>query len=390
MPGPHDSLNRPRRELLDQVVRRGERLRLQRRSFLAMAAASVVLLAIALPLALTAGSGENVQTVGAPVTTTTRARPRVRVYHQPTSTTKPESAPAKPGERRKPTPNPTVASKSASKPAAPAPTAKPGSPATTAKPAPAASPVPQGSEQTAACTGTQPLATTGRGRMAFVRGGQIYTSEPDGTQEKRLSPEGEALDADPAWSPSGKRLVFVRAGTVYVMDATTGAVEFPLTDPGAGAASDPAWSPDGKKIAFARGGDIWVVNAEPSSIPRAVTNKAGNESSPTWSPTSCKIAFAAADGAIYTILDSGKEEQKIIDGSSPSWSLSGTLAFELGGEVWVYTPNGPMPRARGGKPSWSAGSGELAFENQEAIYRVKNVDNEPPYPEYISGTNPAW
>ena len=357
-----------------------------------MAATSVVLLAIALPLALTAGSGEQVQTVGAPVTTTTRARPRVRVYHQPTSTTKPESAPAKPGERRKATPNPTVAGKTASKPAAPAPTAKPGRPAPAAKPAPAAepSPVPQGSEQTAACTGTEPLAATSRGRVAFVRGGQIHTSEPDGTQEKRLSPEGETLDADPAWSPTGKRLVFVRAGTVYVMDGATGGVEFPLTDPGAGAASDPSWSPDGKKIAFARGGDIWVVNAEPSSIPRAVTNMPGNESSPTWSPTSCKIAFASSDGAIYTILDSGKEQTKIIDGSAPSWSRSGTLAFELGGDVWVYTPRGPMPRARGGKPSWSANGSELAFENQEAIYRVKNVEGEPPYPEFISGTNPAW
>lgn len=385
MPGPHDSLNRPRRDLLDQVVRRGERLRLQRRSFLGMAAVSVVLLAVALPLALTAGSGENVQTVGAPITTTTRARPRVRVYHQPTSTTKPESAVAKPGERRKATPKPTVAGKTASKPAAPAPTPAAAKPAGAPTPKPTVAPPAEPSPIEPSCAGTEPLRTDDRGRIAFVRDGQIYTSDqPDNP----LSADDEKNDSDPSWSPSGKKLVIARAGSLYVMDATTGNIDSRLTDPPEGVDSDPAWSPDGKRIAFVRQGDIYVKNAEPAALPKRLTNMPGDESSPAWSPESCRIAFAASDGKIHEIQDSGQGLRALINGKAPTWSLSNTIAWDLGGDIRVY--NGEYPiRGRGTNPSWSAGSDALVFESDGGIYTVKNVDGDPP--QYIGvGTDPAW
>ena len=387
MPAPHDDLPRPRRELLDQVVRRGERLRLQRRTFLAMAAASVILVAVALPLALTAGSDEQGVVAGAPATTTTRPKPRVRVYHRPT-TTHPESQTAKPGERRKAESKPQVKSNKAARPAAPGTTGKPG--AAPPKPAVAPPAPPSPIEDNTACPGTKPLDTSKRGRIAFERGGQIFTQDrPDDP----LGPDDEKNNHDPSWSPTGDQIVYSRGGVIWVMDATTGEPKFSLTKPDGGFDSEPAWSPDGKKVAFVRsaagGTDIYVVNAQPGSIPRAVTKLAGDEWSPTWSPDSCKIVFAASDGDIHEILDTGKGERKLFNGTAPTYSLSSTIAYDLAGDIRVYLePNYPN-RARGTNPSWSAGSDAIAFENEGAVYKVANADRAAP--EFVAtGSDPAW
>jgi Tol biopolymer transport system component len=161
-------------------------------------------------------------------------------------------------------------------------------------------------------TGTASSAVQ-NGVIAFARGGPqsgIFVTNPDGTGLTKLpSVPG---DTDPAWSPDGSKIAFVRfreSGTgIWVMNADgTGARR--ITDGGPdvdGTDLGPAWSPDGSRIAFAREGrpakaatgntDIYVVNADGTDVVR-LTDDPMMEYAPTWSPDGSRIAFAAYDMA---------------------------------------------------------------------------------------------
>jgi Tol biopolymer transport system component len=68
------------------------------------------------------------------------------------------------------------------------------------------------------------------------------------------SPESPG-DFDPVWSPTGKRIAFVRKSEEVVTDV------YVVNRDGSGLrqlahsgdAGEPAWSPDGRSIAFTRG-----------------------------------------------------------------------------------------------------------------------------------------
>lgn len=55
------------------------------------------------------------------------------------------------------------------------------------------------------------------GRIAFVRGGDIYTIEPNGVGLARLTDDGHA--SGPRWSPRGTAIAYVDGGNLWVIDA---------------------------------------------------------------------------------------------------------------------------------------------------------------------------
>ena len=87
---------------------------------------------------------------------------------------------------------------------------------------------------------------------------QLFVVPADGSEEPRRLTEGEFENAQPAWSPDGKRIAFTSARTedwdldlvedVYLVDADGGEPER-LTD-GDASCRSPVWSPDGRRIAF--------------------------------------------------------------------------------------------------------------------------------------------
>ena len=87
--------------------------------------------------------------------------------------------------------------------------------------------------------------------------GGIYTIEPDGSNQVRLTGENNPDIWGPCWSPDKSQVAFAsrRAGgttaDIYVMDADGGNIR-QLTDNSADYVDDyePAWSPDGSRIAF--------------------------------------------------------------------------------------------------------------------------------------------
>ncbi|CAN5300665.1 hypothetical protein BH18ACT10_BH18ACT10_03990 [soil metagenome] len=110
------------------------------------------------------------------------------------------------------------------------------------------------------CANTEPEAAAAEigkpGKIAFSNNGDIYTMNPDGSDETNLT-AGELGDDffnfDPTWSPDSEKIAFAsdREGlddAIHVMNADgTGLHRLSTGQPGV---ESPSWSPDGEKIAY--------------------------------------------------------------------------------------------------------------------------------------------
>jgi Tol biopolymer transport system component len=134
---------------------------------------------------------------------------------------------------------------------------------------------------------------------------------------------GEGDKSQPAWSPDGKKLLFVAPGgtlngknlglDVWVMDAD-GSSPVDLTKR-PGDDRGPAWSPDGKQIAFSNDGrddkvrQIFLMNPDGSSQRRLSLDF--NESAPIWSPdTKWLVYVISANGYPFLYMRSSTGEYK--------------------------------------------------------------------------------
>ena len=148
--------------------------------------------------------------------------------------------------------------------------------------------------------------------FASDRDGQpeIYIMRADGSRQQRITFSAETLDADPAWSPDGKRLVFVTAafppdpeaplfGDLAVIDIRHGRADGPARNitrsPGVDD-FEPTWSPDGRRIAFdsnsADPENVDVYDIRPNGRDRRrLTDAAGFDGGPSYSPDGWRIAF---------------------------------------------------------------------------------------------------
>ena len=132
-----------------------------------------------------------------------------------------------------------------------------------------------------------------------------YVVRTDGSGARRLpylpvtavwSPDGRriAFAAKPDWCLTGPRPCYASHTDIYVMNAD-GSGKRKLTH-NAGYNAEPAWSPDGRKIAFrsTRNGnrDIYVMNADGSGK-RNLTRNPAQDGSPSWSPDGRRIAFVS-------------------------------------------------------------------------------------------------
>lgn len=107
-----------------------------------------------------------------------------------------------------------------------------------------------------------------------------------------------------AWSPDGKRIVFIskRAGNaeLFLLDADGGNVKQLTTSPEE--ENQPFWSPDGKKIGFCRSEanatstyDIWTMDADGTNVVN-LTSSPGFDGDPAWSPDGKQILFVSTRG----------------------------------------------------------------------------------------------
>ena len=176
-------------------------------------------------------------------------------------------------------------------------------------------------------------------RVAFARGGRIYTVDSDGANVTAVTPSGMS----PQWLPSGRGIVYhvldgVRNPIMYT-DLVSGAQRTLVSAPGV-EHSSAAVAPDGRTVVYARGTESGTdLYAQPidGGTPRRVTVGRGRASTqPSFSPDGQRITFMSdrsghpevyisdLDGTNVDLLTAsafGDDDYR----SGPDWSPDGRL-----------------------------------------------------------------
>lgn len=221
-------------------------------------------------------------------------------------------------------------------------------------------------------------------------------------QRQSTSARIYVLDFSPSWSPNGKGVVFARArgqvdpnnGECCLLNSSTlqvmGADGQSLRRIRGNLDFEPAWSPNGKLIAFLRRGApalrnrLFVMRPDGSGA-RAVRGVALGAGAPTWSPSGKEIAFwqsgSGGRGEIYAVRPDGSGRRKIVSGADygVSWSPNGKrLLFARAFDIHIVNANGSNVRkltsASGHayyEPAWSPDGRRVVFRSELGLYVMR-------------------
>ena len=111
-----------------------------------------------------------------------------------------------------------------------------------------------GGEPKVLADGDEPVISPRGDRVAFLRGGRIWTVPIDGSAAATSLFEARGENGDPLWSPDGSRLAFVsnRGDHAFIGAYTNDSTPILWLAPSFSRDRSPRWSPDGKRIAFVR------------------------------------------------------------------------------------------------------------------------------------------
>lgn len=155
-----------------------------------------------------------------------------------------------------------------------------------------------GFKQAAFAAETQSAAPTGGpevdlGRVAFVRGGDIWVKAlPDG-EERRLTQDGR--NDTPRWSPSGDWLAFLKASDpprqeLWVV-RSSGAEARRVASLDSALGQLVAWSPTADVLAYVSQGGLFTVRADGSELRELAAPGTGVQGL-AWAPEGERLAYA--------------------------------------------------------------------------------------------------
>ncbi|HEV7868375.1 MAG TPA: M28 family peptidase, partial [Chthoniobacteraceae bacterium] len=147
----------------------------------------------------------------------------------------------------------------------------------------------------------------------------IFSAQQDGTQLARLT-EAEGYDAEAAFSPDGKQIVFCSLRAGYAQ-ASTPEVKQRLE-------KDPAYY-----------GDIWIMNADGTNQ-RQLTTAAGYDGGPFFSPDGQRIVWRRFDESgmnadVFTMKTDGSDVRRLTEFKSMSWAPF----YHPSGKYLIFTSN---------------------------------------------------
>ena len=271
--------------------------------------------------------------------------------------------------------------------------------------------------------------TAHRPALFYAKDGALYVSDPAGTPGRKLT-DGPA-DTDPAPSPDGSRVAFVRkasradsGGQLWVLDLSAGSAPastprrlvdpaalvptFNGDDPARSTLERPRWSPTGDRIAFlktAGGGGFLLTAAADTGAVQAPARPLYADRNFAWAPDGKHIAWAAGrmdvspvDVSVLTLGGASQPAATGTDAGSVDYadggrsilfangdttgSLFSAIPFTLrgGGIYSIEPPAAPRPLFSGTGSYDDVASlwrGAIGFTQWSADQRTKSIQVVP-------------
>ena len=201
-----------------------------------------------------------------------------------------------------------------------------------------------------------------RDTIGFGSGNIIGLVNPDGTSARAVS--GSNGGFMPSWSPDSRSLAYAAPDGIHTIPITGGASR--LIDHGND--GDPAWSPNGQKVAFVRhvaeASDTVAVVPATGGTTSPIENIAGSAETPGWSADSTTVHWLdffgeGEEGRTLTAV------WKVQLGQSPTFVFN-TPSPQLHLAVWAGTPVPPAPQPRAIVGIRSAANNALYVRRQDA------------------------
>ncbi len=186
---------------------------------------------------------------------------------------------------------------------------------------------------------------------------QLFTLPLRGGMPTQVTASEKAV-TEPAWSPDGRRLAYIRDEELWVVEADGSRATRVVAKPGG--ASQPRWSPDGRRLAFVsrrRGwSQVWVIDApvprrgRPANEPKApepsvVTASGVDVDAYAWAPDGERLAIMARltpedpETSQIGLVDVASGKTQVIAGersldTGAAWLPDGSLLYVSDADGW--------------------------------------------------------